>query len=227
MNLKMQKSKLLNLQLAIKLPPTLAAVLAAGALHLHGDDTVITENTTWNGGTHDPDQDAVLLISDAIENPTLTLTNGASASWEGATVVGNLDGEFGRLVIEGASTVSNTGNPFNLGPYGDETVWRGMGFIGLNAGSAGEALVTGAGSSWTSSSWLVVGYGGAGKLEIASGGVAFSTGGSLGEFSGSVGEVLVTGAGSTWTNFSELYVGWEGAATVEIADGGAVSNSYA
>lgn len=81
--IKNQRSTIRNLQSAIKLPTALAAVVAAGVLHLHGQDTVITENTTWPP-VPALNQDSVLLISHGSNNPTLILTDGASASWEGA-----------------------------------------------------------------------------------------------------------------------------------------------
>lgn len=154
------------------------ALLLAGAMSLHGADTVITSNTTWNGGTHDPDQDAVLLISHGSNDPTLMLLNSASASWEGATVIGNRDGESGNLVIQSGSTVSNTGAWAELGLYDDINVERGTGYIGLNIGSTGAVSVEGTGSMWTNSGDLILGGSsltnettGEGELAIEDGGI--------------------------------------------------------
>lgn len=196
----MKTSKIQNLKSAIsnlKFPTALAALLAASTLNLQGADTVITSDTEWDGGTHDPDNNAVLLISDPGNGPTLTLTNSASASWEGATVVGNFDGESGHLVIQSGSELDNIGSWGTLKNFGPSSVIRGSGYVGLNSGSMGEALVTGSGSTWTNSQALYVGSRGTGTLEIADGGAVVNDWGYIGMTSGSVGEVLVTGSGST------------------------------
>lgn len=224
----MKTSKIQNLKSAIsnlKFPTALAALLAASTLNLQGADTVITSDTEWDGGTHDPDNNAVLLISDPGNGPTLTLTNSASASWEGATVVGNFDGESGHLVIQSGSELDNIGSWGTLKNFGPSSVIRGSGYVGLNSGSMGEALVTGSGSTWTNSQALYVGSRGTGTLEIADGGAVVNDWGYIGMTSGSVGEVLVTGSGSQWTNSGGLIVGSQGMGSLKIADGGTVSNT--
>lgn len=225
----MKTSKIQNLKSAIsnlKFPTALAALLAASTLNLQGADTVITSDTEWDGGTHDPDNNAVLLISDPGNGPTLTLTNSASASWEGATVVGNFDGESGHLVIQSGSELDNIGSWGTLKNFGPSSVIRGSGYVGLNSGSMGEALVTGSGSTWTNSQALYVGSRGTGTLEIADGGAVVNDWGYIGMTSGSVGEVLVTGSGSTWTNSGDLRVGSQGTGSLTIAEGGVVSNTW-
>lgn len=190
-----------------------------------GADTIVSTDTTQDGGIFSVADNSVLLITDPASDPTLTLIDGATASWEGATVVGSLDGESGNLVIQSGSTVSNAGAFTVLGTYGSWSVTRGSGQIGLNTGSLGEVLVTGSGSQWTNSGGLHVGRGGTGRLEIAAGGAVSSSIANIGSFSDGMGEVLVTGGGSNW-NSSNLNVGASGTGSLKIIDGGAVSTGF-
>jgi len=86
--------------------------------------------------------------------------------------------------------------------------------------------VSGTGSTWTNSGWLLVGDEGDGTLDIANGGALSSEQGHIGSWIGSTGTVTVSGAGSTWTNSSDLYVGNYADGTLNITNGGAVSNTY-
>jgi len=112
----------------------------------------------------------------------------------------------GTLTISKGGAVSNT--------------W---GHIGNDAGSMGEAAVSGAGSTWANSQTLSIGYRGIGTLTISDGGTVSNAGGSIGMFSNSTGEVTVSGKGSTWTNSGSLEVGRSGSGTLTISDGGMVS----
>ena len=123
-----------------------------------------------------------------------------------------------------------------VGDYGTGTlnieaggqVSGSSGRLGHSSGSTGTATVTGAGSTWTHSNAIHVGYGGSGTLNIEAGGqvIAYSDTvghgcGYVGVLAGSTGTVTVTGEGSTWSN-SDLYVGCEGAGTLNIEAGGKV-----
>ena len=72
------------------------------------------------------------------------------------------------------------------------------GFLGYLPGSTGTATVSGAGSAWTTSNSLYVGYSGSGNLSIANGGNVNNTyyfsGSYIGYSSGSSGTVTVDGA---------------------------------
>ncbi len=98
------------------------------------------------------------------------------------------------------------------------------GYLGYNAGSIGNATVTGTGSTWTSSAALYVGNSGLGTLNITNGAMVSNTGGYVAYNAGSVGTVVVSGSGSTWTNSSSLNVGYSGAGNLNIVDGGTVSS---
>lgn len=204
-----------------------AAFTAAITPCVHADTTVSTD-TTQDGGTFTVTP-PTLLVTHASNDPTLTLTNNASASWDGATIIGNLTGESGNLEILGGSTMSNNGSFNFIGTYGNETVYSGNGYIGLNEGSTGSALISGTDSQWINSRSLYVGYRGAGELTIASGGSVFSEffWTSIGSGVGSSGTVTVTGAGSQWIHNDSIFVGDAGTGTMIIEAGGSLSSHSA
>ena len=103
------------------------------------------------------------------------------------------------------------------------------GFVGDLPGSRGTATVSGAGSTWTNASNVVVGGQGMGALTIQNGGTVNSGGGSVGLSVGSTGTVTVTGPGSSWNNSpgGGLNIGSFGTGTLTIANGGTVINNTA
>ena len=100
------------------------------------------------------------------------------------------------------------------------------GLIGYCSGSVGSVTVSGAGSTWTNSRDLTVGYSGSGALSIMGGGRVSNNTSDIGRSVGGVGFVTVSGTGSTWTNSKSLTVGYYGSGTLNITSGGSVSNSY-
>lgn len=131
----------------------------------------------------------------------------SASSWNAAQInVGNSGS--GSLKVEAGGQVSST-----------------YGYIGWDSGSTGTVLVTGNGSSWTTSGEFVAGLSGTGTLTIEAGGKVSSARGGIGTYSGSNGSVIVAGAGSSWTNSGFLTVGNSGAGTLEIMQGGMVSAS--
>jgi T5SS/PEP-CTERM-associated repeat protein len=103
------------------------------------------------------------------------------------------------------------------------SVSSGASYLGYYASGSGEATVTGAGSTWTNSGVLYVGYSGPSTLTIADGASVSNTNGYIAYgTTASISEATVTGAGSTWTNSGTLYVGYNGSGTLAIADGASV-----
>lgn len=146
--------------------------------------------------------------------------------------------DFGTLTASGAGTLS-VGADLSVG-YGGTgalaitdgaVVSAHSGQIGYtissDSGVRGDAVVDGAGSTWTNAFELYVGYG-TGSLSITNGGTVSDFYGYLGyfaEFPGrSNGMANVDGAGSTWTSGSDLHVGDSGTGVLNISNGGAVSN---
>jgi T5SS/PEP-CTERM-associated repeat protein len=208
---------------------TIAGFLLIGSEPAHSQ-LIVTTDTTQNGGTLTVSPAHAIIVSHTSNDPTLSLTNGATANFASgveAVVVGSLTGEAGSLVINGGSTLSNVGAGTGLlGTYGSVSVLRRNGYIGLNAGSTGAVTVCGSGSTWNNSGSLGVGHMGNGTLAIDAGGLVNSSTGSIGSSSGSTGAVTVSGISSTWNISSVLYVGDSGNGTLEVVDGGLVNNSF-
>jgi T5SS/PEP-CTERM-associated repeat protein len=114
----------------------------------------------------------------------------------------------GTLNVEAGGTVSNT-----------------KGYIGYQAGSTGEATVTGTDSQWTNSGELNVGVVSHGTLNVEAGGTVSNTTGRIGYHADSTGNVTVTGMNSQWNNSDRLVVGRSGNGTLIVEAEGRVSNS--
>jgi T5SS/PEP-CTERM-associated repeat protein/autotransporter-associated beta strand protein len=146
-----------------------------------------------------------------------------------------------RSGAEGVATVTGTGSSWNVGVDGllvgagaagtltvsaGATVTSAYSVIGSNAGSTGEATVTGAGSSWQHTD-LYVGRDGTGTLTVADGASVVSDNAEIGYSTGSQGTVTVTGPNSSWTlrpgPTSVLVVGDGGSGTLVVEKGGAVN----
>jgi len=189
-----------------------------------GQHTYVTYDVLVDGTdffVHPP----VFVVSHPVNNPTLTLINGATASFEGATVIGNLNGESGNLVLLNGGMLSNTGNDSLLDFFHHEIVYGGNGYIGLNSGSIGSALISGEGSAWINSGSVHIGRSGAGELTILNGGSVSNTYGEIGGSESGNGKVTVAGNDSIWTNSNALYISGAGVAELLISDGGSVFNT--
>ena len=124
---------------------------------------------------------------------------------------------------------SGAGNSLVISNGGQVVNYYRYGCMGYNFSSSNNSvLVTGAGSVWSASEELDVGYSGAGNsLVISDGGLVVSLlGGHMGyDSSSSSNSVLVTGAGSVWSASEELDVGyWGGGNSLVISNGGLVVN---
>jgi len=168
---------------------------------LHGNGTIAT-----SGVVLDAD-----LVFDAKHGATQALAFGAGGTLQftinGIGALGAGYKHFGSLrIAEGRSVTSS------------------VGYLGYNSGS-GTAIVTGAGSIWTSSGELRVGSSGSGTLNVEAGGRVSDTKGLLGYNLGSSGTATVTGAGSKWTNSSSLWVGYgfSESGVLAVSDGGQVT----
>ncbi|MEH6676184.1 autotransporter-associated beta strand repeat-containing protein, partial [Phenylobacterium sp.] len=154
----------------------------------------------------------ILTADNAWTGPTYVhggtlVIEGASNQGAGAFQVGQVSGDDGALILRGGGTIDS----------GNVT-------LGFEAGSVGEATVTGIGSAWDAGgSNFRVGDEGDGILTISGGGSVSSFYGSVGLRAGSTGDATVTGPGSIWAVTSEFGVGSAGHGTLTISDGGAVS----
>ncbi|UFS78561.1 autotransporter domain-containing protein [Tardiphaga sp. 37S4] len=190
-----------------------------------GSATVDGAGSTWTNSS--------TLIAGVSGTGTLTIKNGGKVSNAGIGVLGFNAGSTGTATVDGTGSAWTNSSDLYLGFRGTGTLTiqnggavsnAGFGYLGFTAGSTGTATVDGAGSSWTSSSVLILGDSGTGTLTIRNGGTVSNVAGYLGSLAGSTGTVTVDGAGSSWTNSSDLNVGNSGTGTLTIQNGGAVSN---
>ncbi len=165
-------------------------------------------------------------------NGTLTIEKGGSVT-DTTGYIGYSASGSGSVTVTGAdSTWTNNANLFvGRAGMGELDILEGgsvtniyAAYVGYNAGSTGTATVSGANSSWISSSLIYVGFNGNGTMTVEAGGSVSDTEGRIGQEIGGVGSVKVTGAGSEWTNSSYLTVGYSGAGDLLVEEGGSVTS---
>lgn len=211
-----------------------------------GSSIICTNSHLWVGYSQ------YLDSSGASGNGTLTLTNHASASsisvaigTEGGVGVVNVDtgstisANNGSLLVGYNSTSSNKPGQGTLNITAGGTVTSTFGaFIGNNFGSTGAVMISGAGSTLTANSGILVGGVGSGTLNILNGGTANSNGDVMyigfnnNASYATTGVVGVDGASSNLNSSKDLsigYLGNSGAAsatgTLTVTNGGTVNGS--
>jgi len=163
-----------------------------------------------------------------VTDASLTLTNG---TLDASSTGGEIDGADGEVVVDNATLEWNhcyVGYDDNgaLTVTNDGTVTNGAWVhVGSQVGGAGDATITGNGSTWTASDHIRVGWLGDGSLAIEDGATVTTTWSSIGGGSESIGTASVTGSGSTWTSSGWLTVGESGSGTLDITLGGEVTNT--
>ena len=148
------------------------------------------------------------LIVDSVvpgANPTLVLTNGATANFAGDVHVGSAGG--GTLNLLAGSTVTNT-----------------RGTIDGESGKTSTVMVSGTNSLWTSLEDLRVGDGGNATLLVSAGGTVATDEGFIGAGGNSVAIATVTGSGSQFNLLSQFMIGDEGDGTLNVETGGTVTS---
>jgi T5SS/PEP-CTERM-associated repeat protein len=176
---------------------------------------------------------------------TLTISDGASVSNAYAAIgVGPLASN-NSVLVTGSNSTWRSSDSLAIGggglyyPSGGSSwnsmtisngasVYAGRGFIGSLDSSNNSVLVTEAGSLWSISTNLVVGYSNSShnSLVISNGGRVNSSVADIGFAATSTGNsVLITGTGSTWSNSGNLTIGDAGSGTLTVANGGVLSAS--
>jgi T5SS/PEP-CTERM-associated repeat protein len=163
--------------------------------------------SNWDNGV--PTVGVSARLDTVTPNPTV-IGSGLAAS--GAIFVGNQG--TGQLTIQGGGTLSST--PVSV--------------VGTLAGSQGTVTVTGVGSTWFNTTF-VVGALGSGTLTIENRGKVITSGNSIiGNLTGpqgpGVGTVTVTGGASMWDISGGLTVGnFGGIGNLTVSDGGLVTST--
>jgi|GEM_PF-2352865 len=152
-----------------------------------------------------------LFVSYLGRGNSLTVSTGGMV-WARNLYVGYTNGAQGTLTIANGGIVSNQ-----------------SAYIGRYAGANDNTVtVTGTGSVWRATSFLILGYSSVGNtLIISNSGAVYNNFGDIGYLTGATSNIiLVTGVGSVWSNSSYLRIGWQGSSNqLTIADGGKVFNT--
>jgi len=170
----------------------------------------------------------------------LTLTDGATLTNTGGySIIGeSASAKTNQVVVTGAGTVWDSKGLLDIGQNGSANeldILNGglvlaAGYVGGTAASSNNlVLVSGAGSTWTNASSLVVGNGGShNTLILTNGGAVFSGQSGVGEnaFAVSSNAAVITGPGSSWTS-GYFYLGYISAGHNQllINNGGSLSSS--
>ena len=134
-----------------------------------------------------------------------------SSSWAANNLIYVGNTATGSMSITDGGTVTNPGR----------------GSIGHGSTAIGTVTVSGAGSSWTMTGGMYVGFNGKGSLLIEQGGKVNVGPGStaVGDGSASVGAVTVRDAGSEWKVDGNITLTTFGTGTINLQSGGAVTIS--
>jgi T5SS/PEP-CTERM-associated repeat protein len=160
--------------------------------------------------------------------------NGAALITTQAVVLGNDTGHTakGTLNIDGATTVWTASNDVTVGETGTGNVnitnggrVNASSFVTLGDCFCGSGTVTvnGAGSTWSGTGTIYVGFSGTGTFNVENGGTASSGVLYVGADTGSNGTVTVTGANSSWTTSSSSFIGFLGTGTFNVLNGASAS----
>ena len=214
---------------------------------LIGSDSLPGAMMGANAGAMDVNFVGNYLIGSNSPSNVLIITNGGVMNVSGDSIIGNSAiSSSNYVVVTGPGSIWSTGGDLYAGATGSFnqlTVANGGqvvnsdGSIGDDSAAGNNAvLVTGAGSVWTNSSNLYVGYWGSGNsltvtdggtvfvgddlyvglcgssntMTIANGGRVFNGYGYIGcdgALDGGNNSVLVTGSGSLWSNANDVILG--------------------
>lgn len=168
----------------------------------------------------------------------LLISSGGTVLTNNSGHIGLTAGSTGEITVTGSGstwdvstgqiTVGNSGNGTVNVLNGGTVLSHGV-LVAEGPLSQGDILISGPGSSWTSTDvWNVGGAAGSATLLVEDGGAVVITGSALAVsagFPGSMGHVTVTGAGSSLSTTHELGVGAGGQHQGEmtIQDGASVS----
>ncbi len=171
---------------------------------------------------------------------TLNVQNGGTVIAKNRVTLGSNDLAYGGIKVYGAGSLLSIDGGIAVGIFGEGdlkikyggTVINNDASIASQPGSTGSVLVEGAGSTWTSQGFLIIGknYSGhgdeqpsSGTLSIEEGGQVFSQNSTIAPTANTLESIVtVNGAGSSWVNDGTLRVASSGIGVLRIEDGGHV-----
>ena len=198
------------------------------AITTTGDIYPATDPSTWTSST--------TVYIGRTSDGTISVDNGDILQSKNGHIA-YVSGTEGEVTITGSGSTWNASGSIFIGEDGEgalniadggQVICNSFAYLGFDsAASAGTLNVDGSNSTWTSSTYFYVGYGGNGELNITNGGtfnVVYSC--VLGHESNSLAEVNVSGTNST-LNSQFVNVGHLGGnATLNITNGGQINNQH-
>jgi fibronectin-binding autotransporter adhesin len=216
----------LNIQAGGKVSSYFGSI--GSSLSSTGTATVNGTGSTWSNNSN--------LFIGSYGNGTLNIQASGKVSNTDTAYLGYCSSSAaGSAFITGTGSTWSNNRQLYIGYAGSGTVniqdggqvsVRSDSYLGYMSGSMGTTSVTGMGTTWTTSSYLFVGYSGSGTLNIQSGGQVACREGYLADKVNSTGAVIVDGTGSTFTNYDILYVGDYGSGNLNIQAGGVVVHPW-
>jgi T5SS/PEP-CTERM-associated repeat protein/autotransporter-associated beta strand protein len=135
----------------------------------------------WSTPNNVPTGANPVVINTISPNQTVLGVSSGASGVTGNLFMGSANNSQGSLTIQNGSTLTSTGATIR---------------VGNSLGSVGAVTVTGAGSHWTTSGQLAVGFAGAGTLNIENGGVVTALAGvQLGSTANGLGTLNISGGG--------------------------------
>ena len=189
-----------------------------------GTATVTGIGSSWT-------QASIFTVGDSGDG-TLNVQTGGVVNTAGAVSIGKQASGIGTVIVTGADATWNAGSTLELGgagvgnlalTSGGRATVTGATTLGAATGSQGYAVISGAGSRWSTAA-VTVGTGGKGDVLINSGGVVNSSGNvTLAGNASSVAKATVSGSGSAWNVTGALSVATLGTGTLTVDTQGTVS----
>lgn len=226
-----------------------------------GDEIGSTGTATVSGTGSLWDVAAAIIVGDE-GNGSLTINSGGVVNTANGSIGSQATGVGTVLITGTGSQWNNTaagGSTLGIGSSGDGTltISNGGSFtndgtdIARNAGSFGDVIVDGVGSTYTDTDDILVGEGGTGTMTVrngasasadlisvgflsgSSGTLSIESGGQLttsasgivGDRAGSTGSATMTGTGSRWDSVGSIAVGRDGNGSLSVLGGGGVTTA--
>lgn len=171
-----------------------------------------------NGG------DGVISIMDGATVSTGEMTIAAGTTSTGTVnLQDNASLTTSGLLYVGFGGDASSGGHGYLNILSGSDVTSADSIIANGTNTIGDALVSGTGSTWTTTGGLLVGGGGVGTLDVMDGGFVQSGTATIANLASASGSsVNVDGAGSQWSVLGDLYLGASGSGTLNVTDDGSV-----
>lgn len=171
-----------------------------------------------NGG------DGVISIVDGATVSTGEMTIAAGTTSTGTVnLQDNASLTTSGLLYVGFGGDASSGGHGYLNILSGSDVTSADSIIANGTNTIGDALVSGTGSTWTTTGGLLVGGGGVGTLDVMDGGFVQSGTATIANLASASGSnVNVDGAGSQWSVLGDLYLGASGSGTLNVTDDGNV-----